>query len=104
MVAAQVIATSGDTHLGGEDFDHRVMEYFMKIVKRKHGVDISDDIRARAKLRREVERAKRALSSQHQARRPPAPSTLHGWSHQVGSLRVSSVMLRPKRDVRPIVL
>ena len=48
----------------------------MKIVKRKHGVDISNDIRARAKLRREVERAKRALSSQHQARPglPPARS------------------------------
>ena len=69
----QVIATSGDTHLGGEDFDHRVMEYFMKIIKRKHGVDISNDIRARAKLRREVERAKRALSSQHQARRCAPP-------------------------------
>lgn len=61
-----MIATSGDTHLGGEDFDHRVMDYFMKIVKRKYKVDISGDIRAKAKLRREVERAKRALSSQHQ--------------------------------------
>ncbi len=59
--------------MGGEDFDHRVMEYFMKIIKRKHGVDISNDIRARAKLRREVERAKRALSSQHQARRYALP-------------------------------
>lgn len=63
-----MIATSGDTHLGGEDFDHRVMDYFMKIVKRKYKVDISGDIRAKAKLRREVERAKRALSSQHQVR------------------------------------
>ncbi len=45
----------------------------MKIIKRKHGVDISNDIRARAKLRREVERAKRALSSQHQARRYCTP-------------------------------
>ena len=64
-----MIATSGDTHLGGEDFDHRVMDYFMKIVKRKYKVDISGDIRAKAKLRREVERAKRALSSQHQVQR-----------------------------------
>lgn len=34
----QVVSTSGDTHLGGEDFDHRVMDYFMKLVKRKYKV------------------------------------------------------------------
>ena len=32
---SQVISTSGDTHLGGEDFDQRVMEYFIKLIKRK---------------------------------------------------------------------
>ncbi|KAK9807024.1 hypothetical protein WJX72_010915 [[Myrmecia] bisecta] len=64
----EVLATAGDTHLGGEDFDHRVMDYFVKLVKKKYGVDISQDPRALAKLRREVERAKRALSSQHQVR------------------------------------
>ena len=64
----QVISTSGDTHLGGEDFDHRVMDYFMKLIKKKYKVDISKDSRALQKLRREAERAKRALSSQHQAR------------------------------------
>jgi heat shock protein 5 len=62
----QVISTSGDTHLGGEDFDHRVMDYFIKLIKKKHKVDISKDNRALQKLRREAERAKRALSSQHQ--------------------------------------
>ena len=72
----QVISTSGDTHLGGEDFDHRVMDYFIKLIKKKHKTDISKDSRALQKLRREAERAKRALSSQHQARRlcpPTAP-------------------------------
>lgn len=64
----EVVSTAGDTHLGGEDFDHRVMEYFMKLIKKKHGTDISKDGRAMAKLRREAERAKRALSSQHQVR------------------------------------
>jgi heat shock protein 5 len=64
----EVVSTSGDTHLGGEDFDHRVMEYFMKLVKRKYKVDISKDNRAMQKLRRETERSKRALSSQHQVR------------------------------------
>ncbi|EER93587.1 hypothetical protein BDA96_01G123700 [Sorghum bicolor] len=64
----EVLATSGDTHLGGEDFDQRVMDHFIRLVKRKHGKDISKDGRAMGKLRRECERAKRALSSQHQVR------------------------------------
>ncbi|KAL2631565.1 hypothetical protein R1flu_016251 [Riccia fluitans] len=64
----EVLATNGDTHLGGEDFDQRVMEYFIKLIKKKHNKDISKDNRALGKLRREAERAKRALSSQHQVR------------------------------------
>jgi len=64
----EVLATNGDTHLGGEDFDQRVMKYFMKKFKKEHKVDVSKDKRALQKLRREVERVKRALSSQHQAR------------------------------------
>ncbi|GLI59668.1 hypothetical protein VaNZ11_001607 [Volvox africanus] len=64
----EVIATNGDTHLGGEDFDQRVMEYFIKLIKKKFKKDISGDARALQKLRREAERAKRALSSQHQVR------------------------------------
>ncbi|CAH9089605.1 unnamed protein product [Cuscuta epithymum] len=64
----EVLSTNGDTHLGGEDFDQRVMEYFIKLIKKKHGKDISRDYRALGKLKRECERAKRALSSQHQVR------------------------------------
>jgi endoplasmic reticulum chaperone BiP len=64
----EVLATSGDMHLGCEDFDQRVMDHFILFVKRKHGKDISKDGRALGKLRRECERAKRALSSQHQVR------------------------------------
>ncbi|CAL4976021.1 unnamed protein product [Urochloa decumbens] len=64
----EVLATNGDTHLGGEDFDQRVMDYFIKLVKRRHGRDIAGDARALGKLRRECERAKRALSNQHQVR------------------------------------
>lgn len=64
----QVLATSGDTHLGGEDLDQRVMEHFMKIFNKKTGKDMSTDKRAMQKLRREVERAKRGLSTTHQAR------------------------------------
>jgi heat shock protein 5 len=64
----EVVATKGDTHLGGSDFDQRIMDYFIKLIKRKYGKDISDDRKATQKLRRESERAKRALSSQHQVR------------------------------------
>merc|ERR1712164_121698 len=64
----EVISTNGDTHLGGEDFDQRIMEYFMKLIKKKHGKDISSDSKAVQKLRREAERAKRTLSNQHQVR------------------------------------
>lgn len=64
----EVLATNGDTHLGGEDFDQRIMKYFMKVFKKKHKVDMSKDKRAMQKLRRESERIKRALSTQPQAR------------------------------------
>ncbi|XP_067661756.1 endoplasmic reticulum chaperone BiP-like [Haliotis asinina] len=64
----EVVATNGDTHLGGEDFDQRVMDHFIKLYKKKKGKDLRKDNRAVQKLRREVEKAKRALSSQHQAR------------------------------------
>ena len=64
----EVISTNGDTHLGGEDFDQRIMEYFIKLIKKKHGKDISTDAKAVQKLRREAERAKRSLSNQHQVR------------------------------------
>ncbi|KAJ8408743.1 hypothetical protein AAFF_G00253780 [Aldrovandia affinis] len=64
----EVVATNGDTHLGGEDFDQRVMEHFIKLHKKKTGRDVRKDNRAVQKLRREVEKAKHVLSTQHQAR------------------------------------
>merc|ERR1712209_39861 len=64
----EVVATNGDTHLGGEDFDQRVMQHFMKVFQKKHGKDMSKDKRAIQKLRREVEKAKRALSNSHQVK------------------------------------
>lgn len=54
--------------LGGEDFDQKIMDYFIKMYKKKKGKDIRKDNRAVQKLRREVEKAKRGLSTQHQAR------------------------------------
>merc|ERR1712007_224729 len=51
----EVLATNGDTHLGGEDFDQRVMQYFIKMLKKKKKIDIRSDKRALQKLRKEVE-------------------------------------------------
>jgi len=64
----EVVSTNGDTHLGGEDFDQRVMDHFLKLIKKKTGKDIRNDVRAVQKLRREVEKAKRALSTAHQTK------------------------------------
>merc|ERR1719261_805507 len=47
----EVIATNGNTHLGGEDFDHRVIDYFVKSFKRKHKLDVRKNPRSLAKLR-----------------------------------------------------
>ncbi|GJN87270.1 hypothetical protein Rhopal_000218-T1 [Rhodotorula paludigena] len=61
----EVLATAGDTHLGGEDFDNRVIDHFVKLWKRKHdGQDITKNLRSMGKLKREAEKAKRTLSSQ----------------------------------------
>merc|ERR1719317_1241845 len=48
----EVVSTNGDTHLGGEDFDQRVMEHFIKLYKKKKGKDLRKDVRAVQKLRR----------------------------------------------------
>ena len=65
--AFEVVATNGDTHLGGEDFDQRVIDHFINLYEDATGKDVRKDRRAVQKLRREVEKAKRTLSSQHQA-------------------------------------
>jgi heat shock protein 5 len=64
----EVLATAGDTHLGGEDFDNRIIDYFVKQYKKKTGTDITGNLRALGKLKREVEKAKRTLSSQQSTR------------------------------------
>ncbi|KAF9215866.1 ATPase with role in protein import into the ER [Podila verticillata] len=64
----EVLSTSGDTHLGGEDFDQRVIEHFVKTYKKKNGKDITTDLKTMGKLKREVEKAKRTLSSQMSVR------------------------------------
>ncbi|XP_069491274.1 heat shock 70 kDa protein-like [Ambystoma mexicanum] len=63
----EVKATAGDTHLGGEDFDNRMVNHFIEEFKRKHKKDISQNKRAVRRLRTACERAKRTLSSSTQA-------------------------------------
>ncbi|KAK2049843.1 hsp70-like protein [Colletotrichum somersetense] len=64
----EVLATAGDTHLGGEDFDQRIINHFAKSYNKKHSVDITKDLKAMGKLKREAEKAKRTLSSQMSTR------------------------------------
>lgn len=64
----EVLATAGDTHLGGEDFDQRVISHFVKLYNKKNNVDITKDLKTMGKLKREVEKAKRTLSSQMSTR------------------------------------
>merc|ERR1712080_708990 len=63
----EVKATAGDTHLGGEDFDNRMVDHFVNEFKRKHKKDISGNKRALRRLRTACERAKRTLSASAQA-------------------------------------
>merc|ERR1712214_243576 len=63
----EVKATAGDTHLGGEDFDNRMVDHFVNEFKRKHKKDLSGNKRALRRLRTACERAKRTLSASAQA-------------------------------------
>merc|ERR1712050_708830 len=62
----EVEATTGNTHLGGEDFDNRMVDHFVQEFKRKHKKDISGNKRALRRLRTACERAKRTLSASAQ--------------------------------------
>ncbi|TMS39814.1 hypothetical protein L596_006287 [Steinernema carpocapsae] len=63
----EVKSTAGDTHLGGEDFDNRMVNHFVAEFKRKHKKDLASNARALRRLRTACERAKRTLSSSSQA-------------------------------------
>ena len=60
---ADVLATQGDTHLGGQDFDNRVVDFLKQKFLETDGVDITDDKRAMLRLKIEVEKMKRVLSN-----------------------------------------
>ncbi|BAO39149.1 78 kDa glucose-regulated protein -like protein [Kluyveromyces marxianus] len=64
----EVQATAGDTHLGGEDFDYKLVRHFAQLFQKKHNIDVTKNDKAMAKLKREAEKAKRSLSSQTSTR------------------------------------
>jgi molecular chaperone DnaK len=59
----EVKSTNGDTHLGGEDFDNRIVNYFLEEFKKEQGIDLRDDKAAMQRLKDEAEKAKKELSS-----------------------------------------
>jgi len=109
----EVKSTSGDTHLGGEDFDNRMVNHFVQEFKRKHKKDISESKRALRRLRTACERAKRTLSSSTQVvvivvsvegklifiepglrwAHSPSSSRAHGIPYQ-GTMKTSVRMLK----------
>jgi molecular chaperone DnaK len=64
----EVISSHGNNHLGGDDFDHKLVEHVLEHLKLKHGVDVSDQPRAMARILRSAETAKKQLSDHPYAR------------------------------------
>eukprot|EP01079_Euglenida_sp_SAG-EU17-18_P006886 gene6886-1231_t len=64
----EVLATAGDTHLGGDDFDQSMVQHFVGVLKKKHNVDVAKNMNALARLRLACETAKRQLSASPSAR------------------------------------
>jgi molecular chaperone DnaK (HSP70) len=64
----EVIASHGNNHLGGDDFDHKIVEHILEHLKLKHGVDVSGDAQAMARILRGAENAKKQLSDHPFAR------------------------------------
>ena len=59
----QVLATNGNTHLGGDDFDQRIMEYILEDFRKQSGIDLKNDPMALQRLKEAAEKAKVELSS-----------------------------------------
>ena len=68
----EVLATNGDTHLGGDDFDNAILHWMLDEFKKEHGIDLSKDKMALQRLRDAAEKAKIELSGTHVDRDQPA--------------------------------
>ena len=62
----EVRSTNGDTHLGGEDFDNKIVNHFLDVFKKEEGIDLRNDKAAMQRLKDEAEKAKKELSSTNQ--------------------------------------
>merc|ERR1712205_7869 len=85
----EVKATAGDTHLGGEDFDNRLVNHFTQEFKRKHKKDMTGNARAMRRLRTACERAKRNLSSSPTLALRSTPSS-RAWTSTLPSPALAS--------------
>jgi molecular chaperone DnaK len=79
-----VLATNGDTFLGGEDFDQRLIDYIIDEFKKEQGVDLKNDVLALQRLKEAAEKAKIELSSASRPRStcptsPPTPRARSTW-------------------------
>ena len=63
----EVLATNGDNHLGGDDFDERIVDYLLREIKREHGIDLRKDLSAMQRIREAAEQAKKELSGAESA-------------------------------------
>jgi len=79
----QVLATNGDSYLGGEDFDQRIMDWAIASLRKEQGLDLEGDANARQRIREAAERAKRELSftSETELNLPFLTSTASGSRH-----------------------
>ncbi|MCQ2080369.1 MAG: molecular chaperone DnaK [Lachnospiraceae bacterium] len=59
----EVLATNGDNHLGGDDFDERIVNHLLEVIKNEHGVDVRKDVASMQRLKEAAEQAKKELSS-----------------------------------------
>eukprot|EP00164_Ancoracysta_twista_P003776 GFYU01005062.1.p1 GENE.GFYU01005062.1~~GFYU01005062.1.p1 ORF type:complete len:659 (-),score=281.93 GFYU01005062.1:326-2302(-) len=87
----EVLATSGNTHLGGEDFNDVLQAHFVKRIKQKTGVDVSNRKRYMTKLRNEVEKAKRALSTAHEVQLMLDPVEGHDVTEKLSRAKFNDI-------------
>ena len=86
-------ATNGDTHLGGDDFDQRVIDWLVEEFKRDQGIDLSKDAMALQRLKEAAEKAKMELSTTHVDRHQPA---VHHRRRRKGPKHLNITLTRAK--------
>ena len=94
----EVKATAGDSHLGGEDFDSRMVEHFAQEFKKKSKIDISGNKKALRRLRTACERAKRTLSTSTSA----VNCSILAFASSTASLSTAEILIKPVSSMSTI--